>query len=198
MKIAIFASGNGSNAEALVKKALTYDVHPLILTDNPHAGIIERIRPYQLECHIVPFTKNHSKKVHEDEIQTILAGHEISWIFLAGYLRLLSKNFLKNYYNVSKKTSQVINIHPSLLPKYPGLQAYERIFAAGEKYSGATVHFVDEGMDTGKIILQESFPLQGDDTLESFRQRGLELEHRIYAQVLEWVIKEQIWDINKG
>ena len=182
--IAIFASGNGSNAEKLIKKAkdLNYQISCLIC-DNPKAGILKK--NLQIPVHIIPY--DSSKNAHENEILNTLRKYQVNWIFLAGYMRILSKNFIDEF--SYKDQTQIINIHPSLLPKYRGLNAYEKSYYNGDMESGITIHYVDSGIDTGNIILQGKFKRKENDNLSDFIQRGQELEHTLYPKILERVIK---------
>jgi len=186
IKLAILASGNGSNAEILVKKARLLNLEVVgIFCDKEGAFVLERARqlevPYEL---ILPLPKE-KREDFDRRLWQRLKEYEVKWVFLAGYMRLLSKEFLHNFFDPSLKQNRVINIHPSLLPSFPGVRAYEEAFEAGVGLSGVTVHFVDEGIDTGKIIKQKSFPRFKDDSLETFKRRGQNLEHFLYPQVLE-------------
>ncbi len=184
--IAILASGRGSNAKALIEKAKEFNNLniALIVTDNKDAGVIEHAKNHQIDFAIIE-KLSLSKAEHEQKILETLLSHNIQWIFLAGYMKLLSPDFIKVFYDAEFKQSRIINIHPAYLPEFTGLKAYERAFAADQDYSGITVHFVDAGMDTGPIIVQEKFEKRKDDTLEKFKKRGLNLEHKLYPKVLE-------------
>lgn len=189
--IAIMASGNGSNAENLIRFAadrsrsigISIGV-ACVVCDKENAGVIERAKRLGVKTHIVSKHKGESKKVHEQRMIALLRPYRIDWICLAGYMRILTPHFLKAFHNTEHDVSGVINIHPSLLPKFPGLNAYEQAFSAGEREGGATVHFVDAGIDTGEHILQMSFTAEPDYTLDTFKKKGLELEHRLYPMAL--------------
>ena len=186
LKIAILASGTGSNALALIQKAKTlkHIEITVIITDQPRAGVTEHAKDHHIPYFEIP--KNRLSKIeHEQKILKTLNKHEIDWIFLAGYMRLLSSDFINVFYSEKLGEAKIVNIHPSLLPKYPGLDAFERAFESQDKESGITLHFVDSGMDTGKIIKQKSFEKFKDDTLEDFKKRGQSIEHEIYPALLE-------------
>ena len=189
---AILASGRGSNALNLVnfsheescKKQLRI---ACLITDNPQASVLEQFKGKDLPCHCIP-RKGTDRKKHEEKILHTLKYYDVDWVFLAGYRRILSGYFLAEFTTSGSKHSRVVNIHPSLLPDFPGLNAYERAFNAGKDFSGVTVHLVDEGVDTGPILCQEQFPRKKDDTLEDFVQRGLKLEHKIYKKAVQLII----------
>lgn len=186
--IAIFASGNGSNAIELIKhaKKLNFTIACLIC-DNPHAGILKKEIP--IPIHLIEKTK--SKKEHEREILKTLERYQVNWIFLAGYMRILSEDFIAKFTHKhpTHAHSRIINIHPSLLPKYQGLHAYERSFANNDQFGGITIHYVDAGIDTGEMILQGKFERKNEDTITDYIKRGQELEHGLYPKILERVIK---------
>lgn len=194
-KIAIFASGNGSNAESLLMRAKELDFKiSCILTDNPNAGVIKKARRYNTPVYVIPFIKKTSntfeqnKSNHEFEILKIMKKESIEWILLAGYMRILSKNFLKTFYNPKTNQNNIINIHPSLLPSFPGKQGYLDAFNANVQESGITIHFVDNGVDSGLIIAQKKFERHKNDSLDRFIARGLKIEHALYPSILENLI----------
>lgn len=177
IKIALMASGEGSNALALIdeaKKCHNVEISKLIV-DNPQAKIAAQ--KLAIETIIVPRKRNESRSRHEERILANL--DDIDWIFLAGYKRLLSKTILTQF------PKRIVNIHPSLLPDFPGLHAYERAYEAKHPRCGATVHFVDEGMDTGAIIDQIKFlGAQAGETVGDFISRGKTNEWKLYRKVL--------------
>lgn len=185
IQIALFASGNGSNAHALLKAATqckNIEI-ALVLTDKSNAFVIERTKQFKVKTEVVEFERTAApyrkdKESHEKKILDICHKNCIQWIFLAGYMRILSSHFISQY------PEKIINIHPSKLPDFPGPKGYEDAFSAGVKSSGITIHFVDEGIDSGEILLQESFDRDPDDTLETFKSKGLKLEHLLYPKVL--------------
>lgn len=195
INIAIFASGSGSNAEVLIKKAQSLGINvKYVITDNRNAKVIERCKRLNTPYRVVSFmripgnTFSEDKSIHEQRIINILDQAGVEWIFLAGYMRILSDRFLEHFYNSKTNQNNVINIHPSLLPNFPGKSGYLDAFNAKVAESGITVHFVDSGIDTGKIIAQEKFKRIEDESFEEFSSRGLELEHKIYPQILERVL----------
>ncbi len=175
----LFASGDGTNAENLwhfFKKRSDAEILHLFC-DRAEAGVLKRA-----STHHIPYTLIEkyqlTRRAHEDLLLQKLKTFQFDYILLCGYRNLLSKHFVGLF------PKKIINIHPSLLPKYPGLHAYERAFHEGEVTHGATVHFVDEGMDTGEIILQKTFRRDVRDDFSQFKKRGMELEYKLYPEAI--------------
>lgn len=183
-RIIIFASGTGSNAEAIFKqsKELGFEVSALIC-DRKNALVLDKARSWNIPAHLIEKDKADTRIQHENKILKVLRGLQYDLIVLAGYERLLSPFFLNSF-----PKNSVLNIHPSLLPAYPGLNSYEKAFQDNILESGITIHFVDEGMDTGSIKSQYRFPRESSDTLEDFKNRGLSLEHQHYSSVIKEVL----------
>lgn len=175
MKLVVFASGTGSNFVALSQH---FQITSLVC-DQPDAPVIERAQERNIPVHVVARHSGESRQAHEERIWRAIENEEFHVVCLAGYYRLLSPWFLGRF---PKKS--VINIHPSLLPAYPGLGSYEKAHVAGEINHGITVHYVDEGMDSGEVIQQARLEHRPVESLESFKQRGLKLEHQIYPLTL--------------
>lgn len=184
------ASGRGSNAKALItycQSSEKFEVGCLIC-DQKDAAVTQKassqgVPSYTISRENTSLKSLSEKRVlHEEKILEVLSRHKVDFVCLAGYMKVLSPYFLKE---AQKRKMKVVNIHPSLLPEFPGLNAYERAFREGKERSGVTVHFVDEGVDTGKIILQRSFERHPTDGLTDFIKRGLEVEHKLYPMALE-------------
>ena len=184
---AVFASGNGTNAENILRHAEKYPSLQIlmILTDQPYAGVIERAKKFATACEIVPRKQGMDKAAHEAAILETLKKHKVDWIFLAGYMRILSPDFLRNFRDEKMGVNRVVNIHPSLLPAFPGADSYLQAYNAGVKIAGVTLHFVDDGVDTGPIILQRAFEREEEEEFDAFRGRGMQLEYEIYADFLQ-------------
>ena len=192
VKIAIFASGRGSNAVALIQKAQTLPDKvqiSFVLTDRPQAGVLEKAQALGVPTQIV--SRTGTKEDHEAEILKIINEHQIDWIFLAGYMRLLSPTFLSTFSGWTGGASQVVNIHPSLLPAYPGVNSIARAFEDKVLETGVTLHLVDEGMDTGRILRQEKVLLSTETALDILEGQIHSLEHKLYAQFLQDVAFER-------
>jgi phosphoribosylglycinamide formyltransferase 1 len=192
IRIAILASGNGSNVEAILEAIRAKRLHAepvVVVTNQPEAGVIQIAKRFSVPCHVIPHT-GLSREAHEQQIIDTLSPLELDYIVLAGYMRVFTERFIYAF-NLPGEF-RIINIHPSLLPDFPGPHAYKDVFEAGIKTSGITVHFVDDGVDTGPIISQAYLERQDDDTLDSFIQRGLALEHQLYPKVLEDISQGRI------
>ncbi len=185
LPIAIFASGTGTNALQLLsqKKELSLIHIPVIIVDRADSPLPAKVKSLypEVDVQVIPFAIN--KAEHETRILEALRAHSIQWIFLAGFMRILGPTLLNAFRNPNG-AHRVVNIHPSLLPAYPGTHSYERAFQDQVSESGITVHLVDSGVDTGPILAQLKFPRRTDDTLETFKERGLALEWEIYKKIL--------------
>jgi len=162
----------------------------VVLSNNPNAGALEIAKDYGIRTVCVP-SKGKTREEHEAEVLKALSMYEIDFVVLAGYMRVLTPTFLRAFWS-SEGYFRVINIHPSLLPEFPGANAYEDAFNAGATKGGVTVHLVDEEVDHGPILAQEEFERLPDDTLESFKARGLAIEHKLYPRVLQEVASKGI------
>ena len=197
LKLALFASGGGTNALNLlsVSKNLKNIEIVLVIVDqiaSPLPGIIaDQFPGVKAELVTAPNLKDSKlrRQMHEKAILALLRESKVDWIFLAGYMRIMGETLLDEY--STPGNPRIVNIHPSLLPAYPGLHAYERAFEAGDLVSGVTIHFVDSGMDTGPIIVQEPFERKPGDTLVQFSERGKALEWKLYGEVLKKLSENQ-------
>ena len=176
ISVGILLSGRGSNMMALVKAASSYEI-TLVASDKPDAvGLLwarERGLPtWALSPSVI------GKAAYEDGLDTALRDASVEIIALAGYMRLLSSDF------VAKWEGKILNIHPSLLPKYKGLDTHARAIAAGDPVAGCSVHLVTEELDGGEVLGQAEVPILPGDTPDSLAARVLEAEHRLYPQVL--------------
>lgn len=192
MKIAIFASGSGSNAEALMKKAkeLIGVKIEFVFSDKKEAFVLTRAKSCAVPAYVIE--KKGTREKHEQEILHLLDDHKIDWILLAGYMRMISPTFLRELKNRHEGRAQVINIHPSLLPDYPGTDSIQKAYKDQVAVSGVSIHYVDEGMDTGPLLAQEKVVLQVGETLESFATRMHALEHQMYCKVLEQIANQEL------
>ena len=181
MNIAVFASGRGTNFAAIiraVKKGKIKASLALLICDNPKAGAISRAKRAQIKVALVKKEDFPSNKDFEANILQHLAEHNTDLIVLAGFMRILGPELVQKY------QGRILNIHPALLPSFKGVQAIKDAFDYGVKVTGVTVHFVDEKMDHGPIILQEAVQIEEDDTLESLEAKIHKLEHRLYPEVI--------------
>jgi len=186
IQLAVLVSGRGSNLEAILKAIAdrTLDARvAVVLSNKAGVGALDIAREHNVPCVIVE-NQGLQRLEHEDAVLAELSKYVFDYIILAGYMRVLSPAFLKQYRDTNN-FFRVINIHPSLLPEFPGKNAYEDAFTAGVTESGITVHLVDEEVDHGPILAQRKFARQAGDTLERFKQRGLAIEHELFPQVLQ-------------
>ena len=184
-RIVVFISGGGSNMLRLIETCADVAFPGVIVgvfSDRADAGGIPKASAAGIETYVLDRKAFASKHEHEAAILAWLKHLKPDWICLAGYMRLLSGDFIKTYQN------RIINIHPSLLPLFPGLHTHQRAIDAGMKIAGCTVHYVTEGMDEGAIIGQAAVPVFDDDTETTLAARVLAAEHQLYPAVLEWLI----------
>ncbi|WP_413376176.1 phosphoribosylglycinamide formyltransferase [Alkalihalobacillus sp. 1P02AB] len=182
MKIAVFASGSGSNAEAIIKATKTGKLQAevaLVICDKQGAKVVERAANYNIPVYEYMPKNFPTKSAYEEEVVRHLKENEIDFIVLAGYMRLIGTTLLTAY------EGRIVNIHPSLLPAFAGLDAIGQAFEAGVKVTGVTIHYVDEGMDTGPIIAQEAVQVEGNDTRESLTKKIQAVEHKLYPETLQ-------------
>ena len=178
IKTAVFISGNGSNLKSLIKfskiKKSPISIN-LIISNNPKAKGLKLGKINKIKKKVFNFSKNYEI---EKRILSVLKEHEIKMICLAGFMKILSKNF------ISKFKGKILNIHPSLLPKYKGLNTHQRALDNYEKYSGCTVHFVNARLDSGKIILQKKVKITNNETKNSLAKKILKQEHKLYPRAI--------------
>ena len=185
MKIGILISGRGSNMTAIVDAVQSGRIPncsvSVVISDKKTAQGLEMARMLGIET-VVVARNERSREEHDAEIVGELKKRGVELVCLAGYMRLLSKEFVRNFPN------KIVNIHPSLLPAFPGLDAQKQAFDYGVKVSGCTVHFVDEFLDHGAIIAQKAIDVLDDDTSETLQKRILGEEHRLYIEALKRIV----------
>lgn len=187
-RIAIFASGSGSNLQVLIdhstQNRLGGGEVALVVSDRPASLAVERAKRASILVVALRPADFPDKISYETELLRALEREKIDWIVLAGYMRLVGSTLLHAY------PSRIINLHPSLLPLFPGKDAIGQAWAAGVKYTGVTVHFVDEGMDTGPVIAQETVFIEQQDTLETLTEKIHVLEHELLPRVVTKLMGE--------
>ncbi|MCK5072753.1 MAG: phosphoribosylglycinamide formyltransferase [Bacteriovoracaceae bacterium] len=193
IRFAVFASGNGTNAENIFTHIGDNPKSEVccLVTDNQDAFVVTRAKNHGINYHIVEKSSGDNKIKHEKNIVKILDTYKPDWILLAGYMRILSPFFLEKF-SGKKGQSRVINIHPSMLPKFKGMDAYRQAYDANVDTSGVTVHFVDSGIDTGSQIMQESFPRYRNDTFDDFKSRGMNIEYTLYRKVIDQITGQSV------
>jgi len=177
IKTAVFISGTGSNLKNLIKFSKT-KISPilikLIISNSKKAKGLKYSTQYNIEKKIVNFNNNFS----ENKILNYINKKNIKFICLAGFMKILSRNFIKKF------KGKIVNIHPSLLPKYKGLNTHKRALKNKEKFAGCTVHYVTTKLDSGKIILQKKVKIKKKDTINSLKKKVLKKEHQLYPSAI--------------
>jgi phosphoribosylglycinamide formyltransferase-1 len=184
--LGILLSGRGSNFEAIAKNVAAGKIPDariaVVISNKSDAGGIEVARRMRLETLVIP-SKGKPREEHDREVVSALQQHKVDLVCLAGYMRLLSSYFVQQF------PHRILNIHPSLLPAFPGLDAQEQAFAYGVKISGCTVHFVDEELDHGAIIVQKTVSVLDGDDEHTLAERILAQEHIAYTEAINIVLK---------
>jgi len=189
MNIAVFCSGNGSNFQAIVdslKDAKFSAKIALMVCDNPQAFALKRARKEKIKTLLIERKSFKTKDEFEAELIRNLEKENIELICLAGFMRILSSGFVQRYRN------KILNIHPALLPSFKGTQGIKDALDYGAKATGITVHFVDEKMDHGPIVLQRALEIKEDDTEESLSLRIHEVEHELYPQAIKLFVEGKL------
>lgn len=187
-RIGILLSGRGSNFEAIANNIESGKIAnaeiAVVISNREDAGGIEIARSRGLEAVAIP-SKGKAREDHDREMVAALQKHHVDLICLAGYMRLLSPWFVKQF------PHKILNIHPSLLPAFPGLEAQQQAFAYGVRVTGCTVHFVDEELDHGPIIVQKAVAVQDRDDEHTLAERILEQEHMAYSEAINLVLNRE-------
>lgn len=181
MNIAVFASGRGTNFSAIIRAAKRGEIKAnlsLLVSDNPKAGAIAKAKRAKVKVALIKREDSATKEDFEAKIIQRLKDDMIDLIVLAGFMRILSPGFVRQY------CGRILNIHPALLPSFKGTQGIKDAFDYGAKVAGVTVHFVDEKMDHGPIILQQAVRVEEADTLASLEAKIHKIEHKIYPQAI--------------
>ena len=189
MNIAVFASGRGTNFSAIsraVKKGKISADLSLLVCDNPEAKVIEKAKRAGVQVFLIKRADFASKSDFEDRIIQRLEEAKIDLIVLAGFMRMLSTEFIQRF------RLKIMNIHPAVLPSFKGTQGIEDAFNYGVKVTGVTVHFVDEEMDHGPIILQQAVKIDESDTLHSLELKIHKIEHKIYPEAIRLFIEGKL------
>lgn len=189
LRLGVLASGRGSNLQSIMDAAAAGKIKAevaVVFSDNKDAFALERARKAGIPAlHLNPRDFG-SKDEYEKAVLKLLREHDVQLVCLAGYMRIVGRVLLEAFPN------RVINIHPALLPAFPGLHGQQQAWDYGVKFSGCTVHFVDEGMDTGPIIIQAVVPVYDDDTADTLADRILEQEHKIYPEAIGLIADDRL------
>ncbi|MFP4257917.1 MAG: phosphoribosylglycinamide formyltransferase [Desulfovermiculus sp.] len=189
LPIAVLISGGGSNLQALIDRieqgVLDARIE-LVVSNVPGVKGLERAQKHGIPTRVVPQSEYGSRQAHDQAIIQFLEDFGIQAVCLAGYMRLISQEFVQAFPN------RILNIHPSLLPSFPGLHAQKQAVDYGVRLSGATVHFVDEKLDHGPVIIQAAVPVYPYDDQDTAAERILAFEHRIYPQAVQWLAEDRL------
>ena len=184
--LGILLSGRGSNFEAIANNVAAGRIRnariAVVISNQPDAGGLETAKRMRLEALVIP-SKGKQREEHDREVVAALREHQVDLVCLAGYMRLLSPWFVQQF------PRRILNIHPSLLPAFPGLEAQEQAFAYGVKITGCTVHFVDEELDHGAIVVQKAVQVLPTDDESTLAARILEQEHLAYSEAINLVLE---------
>jgi phosphoribosylglycinamide formyltransferase 1 len=185
-RIGVLLSGRGSNFEALAESVRAGRIPnaeiAIVISHREGAPGIERAADHGIEGRVIP-SKGLEREAYDRQVVAALREKQVDLVCLAGYMRLLSPYFIEAFHG------RILNIHPSLLPAFPGLEAQRQALDHGVKIAGCTVHFVDENLDAGPIVLQSAVPVRDDDTEETLSERILAEEHRIYSEAVRIVLE---------
>ncbi len=189
MNIAVLVSGRGSNLQAMIDSIENGYLKArisVVIGDIEDAYALLRATKHGIEAVFVDPQKYSSKELYEKQVLAVLRKHNAELILLAGYMKILGKTLLSAY------KDRILNIHPALLPAFPGLHAQKQAFEYGVKAAGCTVHFVDETLDGGAIIMQRCVEVKEDDTYETLADRILEQEHKIYPEAVKLLVENRL------
>jgi len=193
MKAVILISGNGSNLQSIIDNADSIDLQiNCVISNNKDAFGLKRAISSKIQTSIIDPKLFNSKKAFDEELISIINHHRVELIILAGYMRILTPLFISHYFG------KILNIHPSLLPKFPGLNTHQQAIDASETIHGASVHFVTEELDGGPVINQESVFIHPDDTVRTLSAKVLKKEHVILPKVIHWYTQRRLRLINNS
>jgi phosphoribosylglycinamide formyltransferase-1 len=187
-KIGILLSGRGSNFEAIARNVQAGKIPAeiaVVISNKEDAPGLARAREMGLATRFIP-SKGKEREAFDREVVAALREHQVDLVCLAGFMRILSPYFIREF------PRRILNIHPALLPAFPGVEAQKQALDYGVKFTGCTVHIVDEGVDTGPIVCQAVVPVLDDDTVETLSARILREEHRIYSEAVTLLLEEKI------
>jgi phosphoribosylglycinamide formyltransferase 1 len=185
-RIGVLLSGRGSNFEALAESVAAGRIPnaeiAVVISNREGAPGIDKAKQRKIDARVIP-SKGLEREAYDRQVVGVLQEHRVDLVCLAGYMRLLSPYFVASY------PQRILNIHPSLLPSFPGLESQRQALEYGVKFAGCTVHFVDENLDAGPIILQATVPVRDDDTEATLSARILAEEHRVYSEAVRIVLE---------
>jgi phosphoribosylglycinamide formyltransferase 1 len=189
LKIGVLVSGSGSNLQSIINRIeeghLDSEI-AIVISNNPDAYALKRCENHGIPTVVIRHGDYASRDAFDQAMIDILMSHGVELVVMAGFMRVLTSLFLRAF------PRKIMNIHPALLPAFPGLHVQKKAVDYGVKFSGCTVHFADEGVDTGPIIIQAVVPVLPDDTEDTLAKRILSEEHKIYPQAIQWFAEGRI------
>ena len=189
LRLGILASGGGTNLQSIIDRCQDGSLDAeivIVISNNPSAGALERAEQVGIPNLSIDHRQFSDRKEFDQSVVAALKQADVELVVLAGFMRIISEVFLEAF------PQRIINIHPALLPAFPGLHVQKKAIDQGARFSGCTVHFVDDGVDTGQIIIQAVVPVIDDDTEESLSARILEQEHKIYPQAIQLIAEDRL------
>lgn len=191
IRLGVLASGGGTNLQAILDACLSKRISAevgVVISNVPGAGALERARKAGVATEVLPSKGATDREAYDLRLVDALRAHRVDLVCLAGYMRLVTPAFLRAFgpTPASHGCPRIVNVHPGLLPSFPGLHAQRQCVEYGARFAGCTVHFVDEGTDTGPVIVQAIVPVLPGDTEETLSRRILSQEHLIYPQAIHW------------
>ncbi len=189
LRIGVLASGGGTNLQSIIDRqqagTLSVDI-ALAISNNPTAGALQRAQQAGIRTLCINHRDYRSRQEFDQALVKALQEAAVDLVVLAGFMRIITDVMLNAF------PQRIINIHPALLPAFPGLNVQQQALDYGARFSGCTVHFIDSGVDTGPIIIQAVVPILPDDTASTLAERILEQEHRIYPQAIQWIAEGRV------
>ena len=189
VNIGVLVSGSGTNLQAIIEAIEAGKIKGkicIVISDNPDAYALKRANKHNIETQYINYKEFNDREEYDKIIVSALKERDCDLVVLAGYLKILTPYFINAYKN------KIMNIHPALLPSFPGLHVQKKAIDHGVKVSGCTVHFVDEGLDSGPIIIQRAVEVKKDDTEETLTKRILKEEHQIYPRAVQLFAQERL------
>jgi len=187
--IGVLVSGSGSNLQSIIDNSETGKLDAeirIVMSNNPEAYALDRCRKHRLPAAVIDHRRFASREEFDRRVIETLRASGVELVVMAGFMRILSPEFFRAF------PMRIMNIHPALLPSFPGVHVQQKAVEYGARFSGCTVHFADEGVDTGPIIIQAVVPVDPDDTAETLAARILKEEHRIYPQAIQYYAEGRI------
>jgi phosphoribosylglycinamide formyltransferase 1 len=195
LRLAVLISGSGSNLQAIIDAIESGELAAeigVVISNNPTAFGLQRAQKHGLPVVVIDHRNFHNRADYDTRLQQQLETVAPDYIVLAGYMRILGPSFIQAF------AHRILNIHPSLLPAYKGLDTHQRALDAGESWHGVSIHLVTAALDDGPILLQGSYPINPGDSVADLREKGHRLEHRMYPQLLRWLSESKLIIDDRG